>query len=158
VGRGKLVVIDGLALSNRWLARSQGNSALWTSLVDGADGVWLDDYHQGLLTLDLLARDTPRWPFHLLLAHLALLWSLGLWAIARPFGSRSGGGSPRRSSVARELRELAQLHAHHDHSAGATASLRAHVGALPPGESDHPDDLLELARRVAALQRAGRLT
>ena len=155
VGPGRLVLIDGHALTNRWLARSVGNSGLWGQILEGADGVWFDDYHQGLAAIDLLARDVPRWPFHALLLHLALVWFAVIWATGRPFNGLPAASAPPRSSVAKQLRQLARVHAHHDHSVGAVASLRAHAGRAL---DDPTDDLLTVAQQVAALQKSGRLT
>ena len=133
VGPGRLVLIDGHALTNRWLARSLGNSALWAQILEGADGVWFDDYHQGLKAIDLLAKDVPRWPFHALLLHLTLVWFAVIWALGRPFNAALGAPAPPRSSVAEQLLKLARVHAHHDHSVGAVASLRAHAGSSISG-------------------------
>jgi len=155
VGPGVVWLLDGPVLTNRWLARGTGNATLWAAILDGAAGVWFDDYHQGLSAVDLLVRDTPQWPYRLLLAHLALLWMVSVWSVARPYSRVEAGQVIRRSSVARELSDLARIHAHNDHSAGAEASLRAHAGAAVPADAQ---DLLTLAKRIAAMQDAGRIS
>lgn len=167
VGAGKAWLFDGPALANRWIARGSDNALVWRKIVGGAPAVVFDDYHQGLVALDVLDAQQPRWPFDLLLVHVALLWMLAAWMLGRPYGPLTGRPRlvrPPPPSIRRELRTLARIHAHHGHAAQAAATLHAEALAaaptapLPPLSTPATSaELLELGQHIGQLQADGRL-
>lgn len=159
---GEVWLVDGPLLHNRWLPRSPAHAEWWQDRLARADRVWFDDVHQGLVDLDAVDATGSTWSARALFLHLCGLWLMGVWAVARPFGTRTSPPPPPRSSVARELDDLARIHAHHKHAAGAIAQLHASAdgpGPLPPSP-DTPSDhtLLDTAQAIARLQARGRLS
>lgn len=158
---GTVHLIDGPLLSNRWLSRSTAHTAWWTRRLAESGGVWFDDHHQGLVAIDDITEATNPWPVRALFLHLLVAWLVGVWSVARPFGTRPALPLPPRSAVSTQLRALARLHAHHGHARGAIDQLRASAhgpGPVPDAPAIASDDtLLSLARAIARLQERGRL-
>jgi hypothetical protein len=163
-GRGQLVVVPVDALSNARL-EEQGNADLLESLWHGLGPRWtFDEYHHGL-TAPLAPGDTRRQRVvDLLLLHLALLYLLGVLAVARRFGPAWEEAPVSTGSAAALLLGLGGLHRRLGHHRDAAARMLERAREvdprirLQPGlehEAEDAEGLVRVARAVARAQ-AGR--
>jgi hypothetical protein len=166
--RGRVVILPADALSNGRLLEG-GNADLLEALFQTLGPRWqFDEYSHGLQTVSSgdarlgLTAD-------LLLAHLALFYLLGVWALGRRQGPPWTTTAPMGGSAASFLLGLGALHERLGHHREAAVLLLRRVrdvdrGLLLPAELDRQaadadaGDLLAIARQVARLRRGGRPT
>jgi hypothetical protein len=164
---GRVVMLPADALTNSRLGEA-GNADLLEALLLNLGPRWaFDEYHHGLVTTDAGNAGLGR-TADLLLAHLILLYLLGVLALARRQGPAWHEPAAVGGSAATFLRGLAALHHRlgHHHEAALLLLRRAREldrGLTLPRELDAqaaaagPDELVAIARQVAR-RRAGNLS
>lgn len=162
-GGGRVVALPAEVLSNARLARSADLlETLWVRLGD----VWtFDEHHHGLFAAQAPGASAPRLMLDLWLVHLAVLYGLCLWALARRLGPAWSDPPLTSGSAAAFLLGLGALHHRLGHHGEAAGLLVARARELHPrlalAEADgggevKPGDgpgLVELARAVGLRQR-----
>jgi hypothetical protein len=129
---GRVVVLPADLLSNARLPEG-GNADLLEALFRGLGRSWaFDEYHHGLVAPGQVGSQVSGPVLDLLLAHLALLYLLAVWVLARRFGPA--------------WREVPSI-------AGSTASFLLGLGALHHRLGHHRDAALLLLRRTGELNR-----
>ncbi|HYG62642.1 MAG TPA: DUF4350 domain-containing protein [Thermoanaerobaculia bacterium] len=129
---GRVVVLPADLFSNARLA-DEGNADLLETLLRDLGPSWtFDEYHHGLARQGEIEGPVSGPVLDLLLAHLAVLYLLAVWALARRFGPA--------------WREVPAI-------AGSTASFLLGLGALHHRLGHHRDAALLLVRRTGELHR-----
>lgn len=166
--RGRVVALPAAVWSNAWI-EAAGNVDLLESLRVRLGDAWrFDEYHHGLVGVDSIPESTSRFAWDLFVVHLALIYGLGLAALARRFGPAWREAPVAAGSTAAFLRHLGGLHRELGHHGAAARLLVERARAHDPGLS-LPDDverrlpridgdaeLVELARAVSRSQRRKR--
>ncbi|MEE8523104.1 MAG: DUF4350 domain-containing protein [Thermoanaerobaculia bacterium] len=163
--RGKVVVLPAGVLSNAWIAAA-GNADFLESLLDWLGEDWIfDEVHHGLVAADAAAASPTKFAWDLFIAHLALIYVLGVVSLGRPFGPAWRERPAAAGSTASFLRQLGALHHQLGHHGQASALLVERAKALdpdlpiaedlPPGGDTRREKkrLLETARRIYHAQR-----
>jgi Domain of unknown function (DUF4350) len=162
-GHGRLFVIPADALSNGRLG-NPGNADLLESLSASlGHSIVFDEYHHGLVALDITAESGSVRSLDLLLVQLVLLYLLAAWALAKRFGPAWREPTPIASSTTTFLRGLGELHRRLGHSGDAALRLVESAEALDPrlavpaamrraAAQARPDDLVKIAQTVSRLQ------
>ncbi|MCP3956847.1 MAG: DUF4350 domain-containing protein [bacterium] len=163
--RGRVVVLPAAVLSNANLADA-GNADFLESLRDWLGDDWcFDEYHHGLVGPEAVEESTSRFAWDLFVGHLALIYVLGLGAVARRFGPAWREPPVTSGSTSSFLRSLGVLHQDLSHYNAAAALLveraRAYDPALPLDDKTEKrsrqvadsDSLVELARQISRAQR-----
>lgn len=168
---GRVLVLPARLWSNGELLKA-GNlqSAVWLAREVGAeDGYrWcFDEFHHGFVAADLAAAEVDRLPWDLFFLHLGLIYLLGLWALARPFGPVRQEPAAHSGSAATFLENLGSFHHRLGHHRDAARRMRARILDLSPRlDEDTPDlpsaaeadavsggaELVAFAQRLAAWQ------
>jgi hypothetical protein len=158
--RGRVAVLPAGLVANAALAQP-GAADLLETLRAGLPGRWTFVEHpHGLAAPGSATATASRRVFDLWLAHLAVVYALGVLALARPFGPVWSDPPPRTGSAAAFLRGLGGLHRALGHEPRAAElllarsreldpRLAARASALPPGAG-----LLALAQETAGWQRS----
>ena len=129
---GRVVVLPADLFSNARLAQA-GNADLLETLRRGLGTTWaFDEYHHGLATPEAVDTRVSGPVLDLLLVHLALLYLLAVWVLARRFGPA--------------WREMPAI-------AGSTASFLLGLGALHHRMRHYQDAARLLLRRTRELDR-----
>jgi len=161
---GRLVVLPADALSNSRLGAG-GNGDLLESLRVWLGDRWaFDEYHHGLLPPEKAGAAVPSLALDLFGLHLALLYGLGVWHLARRFGSPWREPPVRTGSAGAFLRGLGRLHDRLGHHREAAVLLLARSRELSPHLPLGPEldeeaagadgkAFVELARKVAEARR-----
>ncbi len=162
---GRVVALPAGVLANAWLGEA-GNADFLESLRSWLGGAWsFDEYHHGLMAAAAEAESTSRFAWDLFVGHLALIYLLGLAAVARRFGPVWREAPVASGSAASFLRGLGVLHRQMDHHRDAARLLIERARTYFPGLSLDDDalrraeavggdqELVELAREVTRAQR-----
>lgn len=160
--RGRVVVVPADLFSNAGLPVA-GNADLLESLFGWLGSEWsFDEYHHGLSSAESATASVSHFAWDLFMIHLALIYLLGLMALARRFGPAWREPPVTVGSTASFLRSLGALHRqlHHHRTAAEllvdrACSLDPHLGAVAePGKpiADGPS-LVAFARRISRAQR-----
>jgi hypothetical protein len=162
---GRVVVLPADALCNSRLGEA-GNADLLESLLATLGPRWaFDEVHHGLVTAAAASTGLGR-AADLLLAHLVVLYLLAVLALARRKGPAWHEPAAIGGSAATFLLGLGALHHRLGHHAEAARLLLRRARELDrglelPAELDRqaagagPRELVEIARQVALLRRAG---
>lgn len=163
-GAGRIVALPSETFSNARIS-SGGNADLLETLGASLGEAWLfDEYHHGLSTPMSPEQQRPRVALDLLLVHLALVYVLIVWRMAKRFGPVRQEQALLRGSTRTFLLGLGALHARLRHYREAGPLLVSRARAFQPHldfEKRADDvqtgaDLVGLAMDVAAQQSAGR--
>ena len=168
--KGRVVVMPSDLLSNAGL-RSAANADFVETLFAHLDGPWFfDEYHHGVVDPAMLAEAEggQAYSWDLFLLHLALVYLLGAWTLARGFGYAWSDPPAHHGSAAAFLRSLGALHQRLGHHRDASVKLlerhRLYSGQRAADRDDGeavedlrrqaesvsgPDGLLRFARRLA---------
>jgi hypothetical protein len=131
-GRGQLVVVPADALSNARLDQ-EGNADLLESLDKAFGPRWtFDEYHHGLLAPLAPGEARRQGVVDLILVHLALLYALAVFAVARRFGPAWEEPQVTSGSAASLLLGLGGLHQRLGHHAEAAARIVERARELDP--------------------------
>jgi hypothetical protein len=129
---GRVVLLPAEALSNGRLLE-QGNGDLLATLAASLGQVWaFDERGHGLLPAEAGVRALPPLSFDLLPLHLALLYGLAVWALARRFGPSWREPRDRGSAAGDFLFALGRLHHQMEHHRTAARLLLERRQALDP--------------------------
>ena len=166
-GLGRVrVLANPSVLNNAGLVHPE-NLASVDALLGTERAVRFDERHHGHLAAEALDLGEVLGPFELLVAHLGLIYLLGVWVLTRRFGPALVLERDRRGSVSRDLEVLASLHRRSGHSLQAGQRLlqlvaerarrRRESSPLPAHFEGGEAEFLALARQVGELQAQGRL-
>ncbi len=164
--RGRVVVLPADVLANARLGEA-GNVDFLESLRGWLDGGWsFDEYHHGLMVAAAAAGESKqRFAWDLFIAHLGLIYLLGLAALGRRFGPVWREAPVASGSAATFLRGLGALHLKMAHHRDAAQLLIERARSYSPGLSLDAEserraaevtgdrDLVALAREVTRAQR-----
>ncbi|MFL6236594.1 MAG: DUF4350 domain-containing protein [Thermoanaerobaculia bacterium] len=167
-GKGRILLLPADALANARLG-NPGNAGLLETLRQRLGDRWaFDEYHHGLAT----GRETGETvaltrALDLILAHLAALYLVALWALSRRFGPAWSDPPAVTGSTGAFLLGLGALHHRLGHHGEAAVRLLERVRELDrdidlPAELDRraamagSHELVALAREVAGRRRGGR--
>lgn len=163
-GAGRIVVLPSETFSNARVS-SAGNADLLETLGAFLGEAWLfDEYHHGLAAPMSPEQQRPRVALDLLLAHLALLYVLIVWRMAKRFGPVRQEQALLRGSTRSFLLGLGALHDRLRHYREAGPLLVSRAQAFQPNvdfgtcndEVEKGTDLVRLAIDVAERQSVGR--
>ncbi len=163
-GAGRIVVLPSETFSNARVL-SGGNADLLETLSAFLGEAWLfDEYHHGLATPLSPEQRRPRVALDLLLAHLALLYVLIVWRMAKRFGPVRQEQALLRGSTRSFLLGLGALHDRLRHYRKAGPLLVSRAQAFQPhldfgtriDDIETGPDLVGLAIDVAQRQSVGR--
>ncbi len=133
--RGRVIALPAGVLANAWLGEA-GNADFLESLRGWLDGGWsFDEYHHGLVAAAAQPESTSRFAWDLFVSHLALIYLLGLAAVARRFGPVWREAPVASGSAASFLRGLGVLHRQMDHHRDAARLLIERARTYSPGLS-----------------------
>ncbi len=161
---GRIVVLPADLFANARLG-GDGNADLLETLVARLGRRWtFDEYHHGLVAAGAAESAVPGPVVDLLLAHLALLYLLTAWVLARRFGPAWEEPPVIAGSTASFLLGLGGLHhrlGHHHHAAQSLLRRARELDrdlAVPEAmerraANADAGDLLDLARALARLRR-----
>jgi hypothetical protein len=161
--RGSLWLLPADALANARLGQA-GNADLLETLHARLGGPWtFDEYHHGLVAIDVEAGASRR-TFDLVLFHLGLLYALAVLTLARRFGPPWKEAPVVAGSVGSFLVGLGALHHRLRHHRDAAERLLERTRELSPdlalpddlarrAADAGPRELVELARDVVRLRR-----
>jgi hypothetical protein len=164
--RGQLWLLPADALANGRL-ENPGNAALLETLLQRLGSRWtFDEYHHGVISGPTVETDAFGRTLDLILLHLAVLYGVALLTLSRRFGPPWSEAPVVTGSAGSFLLGLGALHHRLGHHREAALRLLERVRELDrhlilPEDLDRraadagPDELVELAREVAAL-RTGR--
>jgi hypothetical protein len=150
VGRGALLLLPADALANARLL-NPGNADLAQTLIGWLGTQWtFDEFHHGLVD-PAAAAPSPPLAYDLFGAHLALLYGLGVAALARRFGPAWREPAVRVGSTGAFLLGLGRLHDRLGHHSPAAQRLLARARELQP-DLALPEGLDERARQAGAAE------
>ncbi|MDY7096097.1 MAG: hypothetical protein SX243_24245 [Acidobacteriota bacterium] len=145
---GRVVMLPAEALSNGRLSEA-GNGDLLASLAASFGETWaFDERGHGLLPAEAGVQTLPPLSFDLLPLHLALLYALAVWALARRFGPAWREPRDRGSAAGDFLFALGRLHHQMEHHPTAARLLLERRQALDP-RIEIPPTLHRRAEEVA---------
>ncbi len=160
--RGRVVVVPADLFSNAGLLEA-GNADLLESLFGWLGPEWsFDEYHHGLSSVDTATASVSRFAWDQFMLHLALIYLLGLVALARRFGPAWREPPVVVGSTASFLRSLGALHRQLRHHRVAAELLLDRARSLDPNlpAVDAPPrpvadgaGLVGFARRISRAQR-----
>lgn len=153
---GRVVVLPSEALSNARI-EEEGNSDLLESLAKSLGPSWsFDEYHHGLAAPLTVEQKQPRFAFDLFLIHLAVLYVLVVWRLAKSFGPVWSERPLVSGSTKTFLLGLGALHERLGHHAEAAELMVRRARELSPrseivetGAATNGTELVELGSRVA---------
>ncbi len=163
---GRVVVLPADVLTNSRIVEA-GNVDFLESLRGWLDGGWsFDEYHHGLVSTDVTdGESSSRYAWDLFVAHLGLIYLLGLAALGRRFGPTWREAPVASGSAASFLRGLGSLHRKMGHHRDAAGLLIERARSYFPNLSLDADserraaevagdqELVALAREVTQAQR-----
>jgi len=163
IGRGDVLVIDNAGVLSNALLAEPGNLELleWLAAARGTGRLVFDEFVHGHHDPGARTRQGVGSIVALAL-HLGLVYLGIVWALSRRFGRPIVDEGPPRSSVARDLVALAELHRRAGHAGQAARAMaeayRVVTGDDPPDGDPVRDerDLLDRARRLGELQQGER--
>ena len=123
--KGRVVVGPSDLLSNAELRRA-ANADFVETLFAHLDGPWFfDEFHHGMVDPAMLAEADggQAYSWDLFLLHLALVYLLGAWTLARGFGAAWSDPPAHHGSAAAFLRSLGALHQRLGHHRDAAVKL-----------------------------------
>ncbi len=140
----EILTAGNLALLDRW-SQGRGPKTRW----------WVDEYHHGMLHPDLVKNSASNVSWDLFFLHLALIYGLGVWALARRFGPVWHERPARFGSTAEFLENLGTLHHRLGHHRSAARHMVARMAELYPqsqpaaGSGSQPEDVGQTAEQVS---------
>ncbi|MEM6794430.1 MAG: hypothetical protein AAF725_10650 [Acidobacteriota bacterium] len=128
----RITVLPAAALRNASI-QAGGNLALVETLIARHGRSWtFDEYHHGLVRPELLERSAGSYAWDLFIAHLLLLYVLGLVAVGRRFGPVWRERRAHSGSTPDFLHHLGVLHHQLGHHRGAARQMLERARALRP--------------------------
>lgn len=150
---GQVVVLPAETLSNGRLSEAGNGDLLATLAVSLGDAWAFDERGHGLVPAEAGVQALPPVSFDLLPLHLALLYGLAVWALARRFGPAWREPRDRGSAAGDFLFALGRLHHQMEHHRTAARLLIERRQALHPSLEIPP----RFHRRAAEVAEADQL-